>query len=111
MDCLTDERAEDRSDISTVETSTLNSTNLSIFPNPFNGITTVTFNLPLDQSVDIKVFNMDGKLVEQLVQPTTIQQAGSHQVTFNGTTLPNGVYFVSFITGDHQETKRVVLVK
>ncbi len=108
---FTDDGAEDRSDIPADETTTTETSNLNIFPNPFNGATTIAFNLPLDQSVDLKIFNMDGKVVEQLLQPGTIQHAGAHQVTFNGTNLPNGVYFVSFVSVDLKEIKRIVLVK
>lgn len=108
---FTDDSAADRSDIPADETTITETSNLNIFPNPFNGTTTIAFSLPLDQFADLKIFNMDGKVVAQLVQPGTIQHAGAHQVTFDGSSLSNGVYFVSFVTGDYKETKRVVLVK
>ena len=54
-------------------------------PNPFNPTTVASFELQVASHVSLKVYDMAGRLVETLVNGW--QEAGTHQVTFNGSTL------------------------
>jgi hypothetical protein len=61
------------------------------YPNPFNPVTKIDYELPLDSKVSIKVFDITGKEISTLVNGT--QKAGSYTLTFNGSNLSSGIYF------------------
>ncbi len=79
------------------------------FPNPFNPITEILFNLPSDQSVQLDVYNVKGALISRLVK--SYLQEGNHKFLFNGSALPSGVYFYRLVTSSHTITKRMLLIK
>jgi photosystem II stability/assembly factor-like uncharacterized protein len=59
-------------------------------PNPFNPSTTISFSLPLEAKVNIKLFNMLGQEVAQITEKEF--QAGIHSVDFNAASLSSGAY-------------------
>lgn len=61
------------------------------YPNPFNSQTIINYELRVTGSVDLSVYDLLGKKVRTLVNRR--QQAGMHQVHFNGKGLPSGIYF------------------
>ncbi len=61
------------------------------FPNPFNPSTMINFNLKVDSKVSLKIFNILGQQVRQLL--TGALPAGIHQVNFDASRLNSGVYF------------------
>ncbi len=61
------------------------------YPNPFNPTTSISFTLPVDSKVSLKVFNVLGQEVASLLNSTI--SAGQHQITFNASNLNSGVYF------------------
>jgi 5'-nucleotidase len=87
------------------------------FPNPFNPSTTISYALPTQAFVTLKVYNVIGQEVKTLVNRD--QQAGSYQVKFDGAGLASGVYFYrlearpteSGQVGHFVESKRLVLLK
>jgi len=88
--------------------------NLSIaYPNPFNPITHIQFNLPENAKVKLVVYNIQGKEIRELVNG--FKTAGSYSVDFDGTSLASGVYFykidISNLKGKFTNVKRMVLVK
>ena len=83
-------------------------------PNPFNPLTTIRYELPQPGIVQIHVFNVNGQLVETLVDAE--QSAGVHQVSWEAVTNPSGVYFYRLLvkTSDRIEfdqVKKMVLVR
>lgn len=66
------------------------------YPNPFNPTTTITFSLPSEGIVTVKVYNMLGQEVATLLDHELVT-AGSADVEFNGNTLASGVYFYRLI--------------
>ena len=60
------------------------------YPNPFNPSTMIEFKLKVDSKVSLKVFNVLGQEVTNLVNANLV--AGSHQVNFNASSLNTGVY-------------------
>jgi hypothetical protein len=60
------------------------------YPNPFNPTTEISFSLPFDADISLKVFDMLGQEVAVLIKGR--RQAGFHQVTFAAESLPNGIY-------------------
>lgn len=79
------------------------------YPNPFNFTTSIPFNLKEESEVKISIFNLSGKEITTLFAGR--KSAGNHSIKFNATNLPNGIYFYSLDTGDHNEIKKMVLKK
>ncbi len=80
------------------------------YPNPFNPKTTVKYQLPKAGLVNLKVFDMLGREVAELVN--TKQEAGSYSLTFDASNLSSGVYFYSLYSdGQKVDTKKMVLIK
>lgn len=79
------------------------------FPNPFNPTTTIKYDIPVTVVVSLKVFNMLGQEVAVLVNES--QFAGLHEVRWNASNYPSGVYFYRINAGDFTETKKMILTK
>ncbi|MFA7362043.1 MAG: T9SS type A sorting domain-containing protein [Candidatus Kapaibacterium sp.] len=79
------------------------------YPNPFNPNTVIRYQLPVVSDVVIKVYDVQGRKVQTLVNER--MQAGTYEVRFDGSGLTSGVYFYRIVTGSFSETRRMVLVK
>lgn len=79
------------------------------YPNPFSGVTSVTFRLPEDTEASVRVYNMLGSEVAVLAEGAF--QAGSHSLEFNASELPEGVYLYKLISGSKVVTKKMVVVR
>lgn len=79
------------------------------FPNPFNPTTTIRYSIPNDGLVQIKIYDLSGKEVMNLVNENKV--AGNYEVKFNGANLSSGIYFYRINVGEFVQTKRMVLVK
>jgi len=79
------------------------------YPNPFNPSTVISYALPENSFVNLKVFDILGREVMQLVDQR--QLAGTHSVNFNAFLLPNGVYFYRLQIGNGMLTKKMMLIK
>jgi hypothetical protein len=64
------------------------------YPNPFNPSTIISFQLPTASNVNLKIFDVLGKEVAMLAEG--MRDAGYYTATFNGLTLPSGIYFARF---------------
>ena len=79
------------------------------YPNPFNPSTKINFSLSKAGIVSLKVFDIAGKEVAELLNNNL--SAGSYEAEFNGTDLSSGVYFYTLNAEAFTETKKMVLVK
>jgi hypothetical protein len=79
------------------------------YPNPFNGGTTIRYMLPRQTDVRVTVFDALGRQMVSLVQGK--QAAGHHQVFFDGSALPSGMYFCRIQAGGLVQTKALLLLK
>lgn len=79
------------------------------YPNPFNPSTKIFFTVLKNSFVNIKVFDVLGREVAELVNE--VVTAGEHNVTFNGETFQSGIYYYKMEAGDFSETKKMILVK
>ncbi len=83
------------------------------YPNPFNPTTNINYDLPFDSKVMIKIFDITGREVSQIVN--TVQPAGYYSINFNASVLSSGVYFYQ-ITADggnqsFAKTLKMMLIK
>jgi hypothetical protein len=78
-------------------------------PNPFNPTTAISFKLQAAIQVSLKVYDTAGRLVTTLADGW--QEVGEHQVTFNGSSLASGLYFVRMEAGDYHTVQKLVLLK
>jgi hypothetical protein len=79
------------------------------FPNPFNPVTSIRFDLPEDAPVTLTVFDLLGRVVAEVAQGRFA--AGRHEVRFDAASLPSGVYLYRVEAGGRVETRRLVLLK
>ena len=79
------------------------------YPNPFNPNTVISYRLPENSFVSLKVFDMSGKEIVTLVNQK--QNAGSYDFTFDGSGLSSGIYFYNIIAGENNFTKSMLLLK
>jgi len=86
------------------------------YPNPFNPTTIIKYSIPsvatshdLSQHVQLKVFDILGKEVFELVNEE--KSAGSYQVEFNSKNLPSGTYFYKLSVGNFIQTKKMMLLQ
>jgi M6 family metalloprotease-like protein len=79
-------------------------------PNPFNPVTNIEYDLPVDGNIDLKVYDIAGRLIKTLVNE--FKTAGSYLVSFNASDLSSGVYFYSMnFDGKQIGVRRMTLVK
>lgn len=79
------------------------------YPNPFNPETKISFTLPVQENVTIKVFDLTGKEVKTLVNGK--MEAGKHSVTLNAEGLSSGVYFYQMTAGSFTSVKKLSVLK
>jgi photosystem II stability/assembly factor-like uncharacterized protein len=79
------------------------------YPNPFNPSTTIRYALPNRALVTMTVFNTLGQQVATLVNES--QEAGYHDVRFDGSGLASGVYFYRLQAGSFVQSKKFVLLR
>jgi hypothetical protein len=79
------------------------------YPNPFNPTTTIRYGLPQRSAVQLTIFNVLGQRVGTVVQGE--EEAGYHEVKFDASGLPSGVYFYRMVAGDYVATKRLLVLR
>jgi hypothetical protein len=79
------------------------------YPNPFNPTTTVRYDLAKTTDVSLRVYNMQGQMVRELV--SGLQNAGRYELQFNADNLASGVYVYHLQAGDFSQTRKMVLMK
>lgn len=79
------------------------------FPNPFLSFTKIMYDLPKDDHVKIKVYDVLGRELTVLADENVA--AGKHFVLFNGNRFPSGVYFYQMETSSFRQVKKMVIIK
>lgn len=79
------------------------------YPNPFNPSTVIRFCLPRREHAKLTIYDVTGRQVKVLANE--LLSAGEHRVTFDGSALSSGVYFVRLESAYHMQTEKLVLIK
>ena len=79
------------------------------YPNPFNPSTTIAFDLPRASHVRLEVFDIQGRLVQELVNSEL--SAGHYVNEFNGASLPSGMYLYRLTTPEFSDLGKMMLLK
>lgn len=78
-------------------------------PNPFNPITTLSFDLPKRTDVKLSIFNITGQLIKRLVDGDL--NPGSHTIQWDASNVPSGIYIYLIRTPDFSQVRKCVLMK
>lgn len=79
------------------------------YPNPFNPATTINYQIPLANDVEVTIYNLSGQKIATLVSER--QEAGSYTVNWNAGGFPCGVYLCCLSAGEYVESMKMLLVK
>jgi uncharacterized repeat protein (TIGR01451 family) len=79
------------------------------YPNPFNPVTRLRFDLPAPDRVRIEVFDVLGR--RQAVVLNRDLPAGRHEISWDATTFPSGLYFYRLQAGTFSQTKQMILLR
>jgi photosystem II stability/assembly factor-like uncharacterized protein len=79
------------------------------YPNPFNPSTTIQFSVPERVNVKLTIYNMLGQKVARLAEGEV--ERGVHELTFDASHLPSGVYIYRLQAGDYVESRKMLYLK
>ncbi|HWA07319.1 MAG TPA: T9SS type A sorting domain-containing protein, partial [Ignavibacteria bacterium] len=86
------------------------------YPNPFNPVTKITFSIPENAYVSLRVYDIQGREVAVLADSE--YYSGSYEVSFDASSLASGVYFcvleaaaIGSSAGGYSGIKKMVLMK
>ena len=80
------------------------------YPNPFNPTTNIQFNLDATvKNVSLNIYDLNARWVETVMQGTIT--AGTHNINWNGTHHPSGIYFIHLTDGFVSQSQKLILLK
>jgi uncharacterized repeat protein (TIGR03806 family) len=79
------------------------------YPNPFNAVTTIGYHLPVSSTVELVVYDIQGRAVVTLISGK--QPAGQYSVIWGAEEYASGIYFYKLQTENYLQVKKLVLVK
>jgi len=94
-----------------VTEETLNKPNpkMSVYPNPFNPSTTISWQMPEEGEVEVSIFNIKGQKVKTLCNQRLA--SGQHQIVWDGKEYGSGVYFVRLQAGNQTLMRKILMMK
>ena len=79
------------------------------YPNPFNAQTTILYDLPTIANVNISIYDLQGRFLEEIV--SEFQTAGLKSVFWNAMEFASGIYVCKITAGEFSESRKMVLLK
>jgi len=91
-----------------------NTISISNYPNPFNPSTTISYNIPQSGQTELKIYNIRGQLVKQLVNE--YQECGEHTISWNGkddsnSPVSSGIYFSKVFSAGNTQVHKMMMIK
>ncbi len=87
---------------------------LQNYPNPFNSQTLISFQLPGKETVELKIFDLNGREIRTLINKE--MEGGTYRIRWdgldrNGNLIPSGIYFYRLKTKSFISTKKAIMLK
>ncbi len=79
------------------------------YPNPFNPATVINYQLPQDEYVTLKIFDICGREVASLVNE--VKKMGRYKVEVDASNLASGIYFYRIIAGTYNKTMKMIVLR
>ena len=79
------------------------------YPNPFNPSTRISYFVPKESLISIKVYDVMGREVTTLVNE--MKSTGSYELSFDASNMPSGTYFYTLIADNYSATKKMIVIK
>jgi hypothetical protein len=79
------------------------------YPNPFNPSTVISYQMPVNGNVVLKIYDVLGNEVTTLVNE--FKEAGKYSIEFDASILGSGIYFYTITAGNFTSTKKMTLIK
>ncbi len=79
------------------------------YPNPFNPVTTIHYQVKEQSHIRVDVFDMIGRRIHTLIDGR--QDSGVYDVKFDAGNLASGVYLIRFMVNDHMDIRKMTLIK
>jgi|GEM_PF-2677627 len=79
------------------------------YPNPFNASTVIKFELPVSSRVKIKIFDLLGREIENLLSARL--ESGYHDITWDAGNHPSGIYFYVMQVDGYSKVRKMTLLK
>ncbi len=79
------------------------------YPNPFNPNTIIRYSIPIPSYVTLKVYDILGKEIKTLLNE--YKNAGTHEIEFDASNFPSGIYFYRMQAGSFTKTNKLVLLR
>lgn len=79
------------------------------YPNPFNNSTIITYQIPTDEFVSLKLFDVLGREIKTVINEN--KKAGYYSVSFKADDLSSGIYFYKLTAGEYNAIKKLILLK
>jgi hypothetical protein len=79
------------------------------YPNPFNPVTDISFELSHSGFTNLYIVNVKGQIIESLIKNNLME--GSHNIKWNGSLAPSGIYFAVLENGQNKIVKKMSLIK
>jgi len=79
------------------------------YPNPFNAMTKIRFQIPKSGIVKLKIYDLTGREISNILDQNL--SPGIYEFLWNASSLPSGIYFYTMEAGEHREVKKAVLLK
>ena len=79
------------------------------YPNPFNPNTNISYSIPENAFVTLKIYDVLGNEVEVLINEQ--KESGNYQIDFNASELSSRIYYYTLTAGNFTSTKKMSLIK
>lgn len=79
------------------------------FPNPFNPVTNIKFNIPNSGNTKMILYDVLGREVLTILEERICE--GKYEIQFNGSNLSSAIYYYTLFSGTFRESKKMILIK
>jgi hypothetical protein len=79
------------------------------YPNPFNSITTIPFELATESEIRLSIWNIVGQKVVTLIDG--VREAGPDEIVWNASDMPSGIYIAQLEVGGEVYIRKMTLIK